>query len=265
MMSRGIMRKALRDYRKSMFWWSLGSFALILFVVALYPTFKDTTSLTQLYQSSEEIVALVGQQDITTPVGFLTQEIFSIMAPLFLIIYGISLGAGSIAGEEGRRTLPLLLANPVSRGRIVYEKYAAMKVALLVIAVVVFVSIAVLAPLFEMDNLDLAKLATASFMTFLIGLAFASIAFLVGALSGNRAAATGIASALGLGMYLLYVMEQLVDSLEPYRFLSLFHYFEPGTVLAEFPSAENVLVLGAVSIVGFGLSLLVFRRRDVRA
>jgi ABC-2 type transport system permease protein len=234
--------------------------------MALYPTFKENAGqLNELYQSSKEIVALVGTQDMSTGVGFLTQEVFSIMAPLFLIIYGIQLGASAIGREEGRGTLPLLLANPISRSRVVYEKYAAMKAALLVVAAVVFVTIAPLAPVFEMKDVELAKLATASLMTFLIGLAFGSIAFLVGAATGNRGLAVGATSALGLGMYLLYVMEQLVDSLEPYRWLSLFHYYVPDNVLTDFPTFGNVLVLIGVSVAGFGLSLLVFPRRDVRA
>ena len=47
------------------------------------------------------------------------------MVPLLLMIAAIGAGAGAIAGEEERGTLELLLANPLSRRRLVLEKTAA--------------------------------------------------------------------------------------------------------------------------------------------
>ena len=61
-----------------------------------------------------------------TPVGAGVFELFSLMAPLLLIVFSIGAGASAIAGEEDRHTLELLLANPVSRCRIVLEKLAAL-------------------------------------------------------------------------------------------------------------------------------------------
>ena len=48
------------------------------------------------------------------------------MVPLLLLIAAIGAGARATAGEEERGTLDLLLANPISRRRLVLEKLAAL-------------------------------------------------------------------------------------------------------------------------------------------
>ena len=55
---------------------------------------------------------------------------------MILLIYAIVAGASAVAGEEERHTLDLLLANPISRGRVVLEKLAAMTVGVVLLAAV---------------------------------------------------------------------------------------------------------------------------------
>ena len=48
------------------------------------------------------------------------------MVPLLLLVAAIGAGARATAGEEERGTLDLLLANPLSRRRLIAEKVAAL-------------------------------------------------------------------------------------------------------------------------------------------
>ena len=54
---------------------------------------------------------------------YLNGELFSFMTPLFVMIFAIGLAAAQIAGEEENGTLSLLLAYPVSRDRLLAQKY----------------------------------------------------------------------------------------------------------------------------------------------
>ena len=64
--------------------------------------------------------------DYTSAIGYLNGELFSFMVPLLLLIAAIGAGARATAGEEERGTLELLLANPISRRRLVLDKLAAL-------------------------------------------------------------------------------------------------------------------------------------------
>ena len=59
---------------------------------------------------------------MSTPEGWYTLETFGLMAPVGVILVTAIMGAGAFAGEESRRTMGMLLANPISRSRIVFEK-----------------------------------------------------------------------------------------------------------------------------------------------
>jgi ABC-2 type transport system permease protein len=235
-MFRNLFTKTLYDNRRSLFWWCLGSAFFVAFVIPLYPSIKGQPELNQIFQNSKELSALIGTTDVTSPYGYLIRELFSIMGPLFLIIYGISLGTGAVAGEEGKKTLGLLLANPIERWRVVQDKFLAMLVSLTLVSVLAM---------------------------FLLGLAFGSIGFLIGAITGNRSLASGIAGAIAFAMYMFDFLRQVVESLDPYRFASLFYYYGTNTLLVEPAHWGNLAVLAAVPVLCIGLSALVFSRRDI--
>lgn len=264
-MLKNVFWKTLRDDRRSLFWWSFGIAVFILFAMSFYPSIKDQPSLNQLYAQSKALQAFTGTSDITSPAGYMTREVFAITGPIILIIYGIIQGTAAIAGEEIQKTLPLLLANPISRFRVAWDKFAAMKVTLLIVSAVIFATIALFASSFQMHGLDVGKMGVATLMMFLIGLAFGAIGFLIGTATGNRGLAGGIAGGLAFAMYLVNALQGLVDSLHPYRFLSLFYYLNPENSLTAYPKVWYGLVLAGVPAVCFLLSWLAFQRRDVAA
>ncbi len=254
--------KTLLDHRKSLFWWSLGTVLFLLFALAFYPSIKDQPGLDTLYQS-KALKAFVGDNDITSPAGYLTRELFTIVGPVLFIIFGITLGTEAIAGEESKKTLSLLVANPISRFRVIYDKFAAIKVMLLTLAVVTFLTVVIVDPIFQLTGINNGKVAVGVLLMFLLGLAFGAIGFAIGAVTGNRGVAAGVAGALAFAMYLLNTIQQIVDSLHPYRWLSLFYYANSDHAVTQYPQWWFIVVLAGVSLAGFIVSWAVFRRRDV--
>ncbi len=117
-----VVRKTLRDVRRSFIWWSAGLVGLVGMIVAAWPTVRDNPALKRLHETfPKELQAFVsfgGEFDYSTPAGYLGSELFSFMVPLLLLVAAIGAGAGALAGEEERGTLDLLLANPISRVRL---------------------------------------------------------------------------------------------------------------------------------------------------
>jgi ABC-2 type transport system permease protein len=112
-------------------------------------------------------------------------------------------------------------------------------------------------------DLSLLKLAEATIGALLLALVFSSLSFMVGCMKGNKSMSIGIASGLAVLTYFLNGLGGTVNALKDYRFLSPFyHYVEPDT-LANGLAPEHVLVLVALVLVFFIVSIPVFERRDL--
>ncbi len=129
-MLRNAFLKTLRDARRAIAWWSLGLVAMTALMVAVYPSVRDNPELNKMvddYPDAFKAFFGLGENvDYTSAVGYLNSELFSFMVPLLLLIAAIGAGARATAGEEERGTLDLLLANPISRRRLVLDKLAAL-------------------------------------------------------------------------------------------------------------------------------------------
>ena len=96
--------KTLRDYRKSTFWFFVGTILLGLYTTGFYPTIRDSSNMIALLEDFPEWTqSIIGDaSSYATAEGFLNLEVFEIMAPLIVAVYVITKGADSIAREEER-------------------------------------------------------------------------------------------------------------------------------------------------------------------
>ena len=91
-------------------------------MTSFYPSISTNDALQDYIDAFDpDLLAIFGfteMIDMTSGAGYLSAEMFSLMVPLLLIIFAISLGASAIAGEEDKRTIEILLSEPVSRQRV---------------------------------------------------------------------------------------------------------------------------------------------------
>jgi ABC-2 type transport system permease protein len=266
-MLRSVFVKGLRDLRRSFVFWALGTAILPIWLGLMYPSVEKSAGVMQDYLENmpEAFTSMfVGEGgDFTSPMGFIDAELFSFMGPIVLIVFGIALAVRQIAGEEEGGTLGLLLSYPVSRGRLFVEKLAVTVVGVAGISFVTFVAL-VLGVRLGGADLGLGTMAAATTSLFLLTLAVAAIAFAVGAATGNRGAAMGVATVVAAGSYLLNALAPLVESLEPLQKASLFYYYGGVQPLREGLRAGNVVALLGVTLVVLVVSSVLFARRDVR-
>ena len=263
-MNLAVFTRTIRENRKALFWWGLGLAVYVLINIAFYPDFKDQTSFNELLKS-DAVKAFSGNvTSFTSPEGYLNAQIFALVAPILLIIYAVGRGTDAVAGEEGRGTLPLLLANPVRREAVVLQKFAAMAVTTAFLALIHFAVLATFAPSFEL-HIGLANQAAMGTSLFLLALAFGGVGFLLGAATSNRSLATGVSVTLATGTYLLFNLAPLVDAIEPFQKFSPFYYYFQNDPLTNGLDLWHAAALAGTALVCLGLSVLAFRRRDVTA
>jgi ABC-2 type transport system permease protein len=264
-MLRNVFLKTLRDQRRSTLWWVIGLLALAAYLAVLYPSIANTPSYNQMLQAWPKgiVASVMGEfPDYSTPEGYMNSTTYFMMVPLLFIAFAAGLGANAIAGEEEHGTLDVLLANPLSRWRVVLDKFAALVVLTLVLGLALWLGLAVSAAPVHMD-LNLGRLAAATLSAVLLGVAFGALALAVGAATGKRGLSTALASVVGIVAYFLNSLAPLVASLQPYRKLSMLYYYIGSDPLRNGLNLGHAAVLVGVSALLLVLAMLVFQRRDV--
>src|SRR6476660_9784051 len=147
-----VLTKTLREQRRALAWWAFGLVAACVLTTAFYPSIsKNAASFEKLLDSLPEGLRKAFGEDFASPAGYLQARLFSIFAPVLLLIYAIGAGSRAIAGEEERQTLDLLLSAPVRRRRVVLDKALAMVVATAGLGAVLALAIVVTGPPFEIS------------------------------------------------------------------------------------------------------------------
>jgi ABC-2 type transport system permease protein len=109
-----ITRLDLAARRRSLSGYALGLAAYALVVVALYPAFKNTSSLNKLIQADPTAAALFGVTgSISSSGGWLDGNLYANFFPLILLLLTVGYGAASLAGQDEDGTLCLLAVLPV--------------------------------------------------------------------------------------------------------------------------------------------------------
>jgi ABC-2 type transport system permease protein len=265
MLLRNIFAKTIRDLRWPTFWVGLGMGAMTGYFAVLFPTYSKLFDLNSMLEKMGPAAKLLGAgADASSLVGFLHIELFSMILPALMAAYAAGMASGFTAGEESRGTIDILLSYPVSRRRMVLQKAAAIVIGCVVAATAVWV-MALAGAAASASPLPPDRLAEALVMLVLLGLAFGAIALAISALSGNRAAAIGVAIALMVVMYLIDALAAIVDGLNAIRPLSLFRYYMGNDPLRNGLSLADAGVLAAVAAVFLVVSLVAFDRRDLAA
>jgi ABC-2 type transport system permease protein len=265
-MLRNVALKSLWDIHRSFLWWSLGLVGFVALIVSVYPTVHSNPSLNKLAEDYPEalqaFIAFGGAVDYASAAGYLGIELFSLMVPLLLLVASIGTGAGAIAGEEERGTLELLLANPVSRTKVVLEKAAALVCEIAGLGVVLWLALWIGALAADMD-ISAGHLAAATLSAVLLALAYGSVAILLGAATGRHAVAVGLTAAAAVAAYLVNGLAPLVSALEVPQKLSPFYHYAAGDPLRHGLSLGHLAVLAAIAVAATALAPWFFGRRDL--
>lgn len=264
-MLRNLYLKTIRDERRSLFWWSVVTAVLAFIIALVYPAYHQQGAAIQKFwdEAPAFMKAFFGEEfDFATPEGFLAAEVFSTTAPVIFLIFGIAAGARAIAGEEQNGTMDILMAQPISRTRIVLDKFAAMASTTVMLALMLLAGL-LLGGLAVGMPINLPRLVATTLLTALFGLAFGAIAFMLGAWARGKGRAMGIASTVAVTTFLLNGLAPMVDWLSGFRWLSPWHWFARSAPIKHGLAPEDVAVLGGITLLALLASVPLFRRREI--
>jgi ABC-2 type transport system permease protein len=260
-----LVRKTARDWRRAVLGWAVGLAAFALVYVGFWASVKNNPNLLALKAEAlpRALSQTFGITDLTSGVGYLNGTVYALIGPLLLTMAAIILGARAVAGPEDRHVMDLYLANPISR-----HAFVVLRSAALVGAVVGLGAVLWLVPLVLSQALDMAvspvNVTAASVGLLLLALFSGTLALAVGAITGRRATAVGVAGAVAVAGYVIRGLSENVSWLHGWRWLSPFHYYLGADPLHRGFVVGYLLVLAAASAVLVTVAVVTFDRRDVR-
>ncbi len=239
---------------------SIGLIAVMAAVGALFPAVGHTIGKLNVPQSVHN---LLGGANYGTVTGWFRSEIGAIYGPLVIGALAITGASAATAGEEEDRILALVLAYPIGRARLVAAKAGAIAGVVALIALATWVGLIVGVALAG-GGISVAHMAALALQLAFFGFATGALAIALGAGTGRRALATGVASGIAVLGWLINSFAPLVSGLGWLKYLSLYYYYAGHDPLGRGVDVVGVIVLAGVTVVLLVGGAVGFGRRDLR-
>ena len=223
----------------------------------------DDAVLSFMDNFPEVLLALFGGGDMSTPEGFYQIETFGMMAPIAVMVVTVTIGARALAGEEQHRTMGLLLANPVKRSTVIYQKTITMVLYGLAVGFSIFAGVAI-GSLLGGLGMSIGNIAATSFLVTLVGLVFGALGLALSAATGRVNVAVYGTVGVALILYVLNALLPFNDSLVGYAKISPFYYYLTSDPLFSGMHWGHAAVLTVLTVILVALALVFFQRRDLR-
>lgn len=263
MMLRDSFTKWLWDSRRSLLVWTLAIVVIGGTYAAFWPTIDDPAMQEAIANYPEGLLEALNYTDITTAAGYLDATVYGLLAAVLLVVYSAAAGARSIAGDEEAETLDLVLAHPVSRRRLALQRFAAFAVSVVLIAVALLVVLLLLSRPVGLDDISLAGFGAMTLHLVAFTWVFGALAFAVGAATGRRAPALGVAAALAVFGFVANGILPQVDGLAWTEALSPFEWLNGETPLRNGAQWDDLALMAALSVGLVAAGTAVFERRDI--
>lgn len=262
MLPRSITAKTLWDARRGLTSWTVGT----ALVGAMYASFFPSMSggdMADVYDSFPEAMREAFNLDeLSTAAGYLGSTPFGVVVPLLVLFYGAATGARLIAGDEESGYLDLLVAHPVSRTRLVVQRFAALAAGAGFIGLAVFVMMMVVRGPAELGDVAVADFAAQCLNLVLLGITFGALAVCLGGFTGHRALVFGVTGGAGVLAYAANAFGGQIGLSWTER-LSPFHYYIGGEPLKHGFQWADAGILAAVSALLVAAGTYRFNHRDI--
>lgn len=252
---RSTILKAVNLQGWTMFWWLLGIVAWSGLLVLLIPSLA--APMAKASAQSPDLAALFSGADMGTNAGFLSGLVYAFV-PALVIIFALTLAlnwAGDL--EEGR--LELVLGTPISRTRLMLERFGAVVLALLPAPVLAWLAVAGAAQKANL-SIDQGSVLAASFSVLPPALVVAALVY---ALAGRLRYGL-VYGLLALYIALAFLADFLRDLLhlpDALLSLSIFHLY--GTPVIDgmnWAAFTGMIIVAAVLLLA---GLVQFRAADI--
>lgn len=227
--------------------------------IIMYPYFEDS-----LKDFTDVPMGFIrGYETLTSFVGFLNMEMYQIFWVLILGVL-VAYVAGSLISEElETETIDMLLSNPVSRKKLVLEKFLGLVPMVLIINFAVMGTVYGLAPVIG-ESVNFYNLLLTHLMSIPYFLSIVGIGVLISTLIDKKMKASITTMGVVVAMYVVESLSLLSPEVKDLGLVSIVHYYDPSELLVHGnPDVLNSIALSIIMIVTVTLAAVHFEKKDI--
>ncbi|MEP7204574.1 MAG: ABC transporter permease subunit [Candidatus Saccharibacteria bacterium] len=263
-MFNSIVLKTLYEKR----WSLLGWFTAVTFVAYITMVFFPSLS----NQSIDQVVGSVpdslkgfigNTSDYNTINGFIAQQLFGPNMIILTIVMSIILFLSVSSGDEERGSLKTLVTYPVSRRRVLLEKFFAI---FIIIGIVSFgIVIGALIGLLQIgEHASILRLLQSALECWFMNVAYGAVGFGIAFATGSRGLSIAVASGYAFISITISSLAAGVDKLKTIDHFSIYHYYNNPQIMNHGISLNDFSLLLVIIIATLLVAYLGFRRRDIK-
>lgn len=265
-MMHSVYLKTLYDRRWFILGWTAGFMAFAALMTSFYPAMHQDGALDALVANMPKAFeGLVGNlANLRDFPSYLASQLFDIRLPIIAGVMAIILGLGLSTSEEESGELRTLTSLPISRTKLLTEKWLALVTIMFISLLGLIAGVYATLPFIGDASIDIDVLVRLLAMTWLLMIAFGTVAFSAGMITGSRALANAVSILVIIGSFIISTFAQAVEWLEAFEPISLLHYFPAVDIAQKGIQASDVGTLGSVILILLVTAAVIFQRRDIR-
>lgn len=267
-MKLNIFFRELRSHLKSFIVWSVSMLFLIAAGMMKYSAYSKTgEAVNEIFdQLPAGVLKVMGFEpgtDFSNAGVF--YSIFFIYFIMLMVVHSCMLGSSIIIKEERDKTADFLLVKPIKRWQIVTSKVVAASLMVILFNLLTFISSVWFVEPYNTSGeslvLPILRLCIA---LLIIQFIFLGVGFFLGSWAKRAERASGLATSIIMGTFLLKVLIDLRSELDGLIFLTPFKYFNSYHVMFDGDLNPVYIVLSVcISIAATVLAYLFFQKRDI--
>ena len=258
-----LVRHELKQGRTAFIIWTAAIGFLLAVCVFLFPEMKgQMEDVSDVFSSMGSFTAAFGMDRLNfgTLTGFYAIECGNVLG-LGGAFYAALCAVGILSKEEKERTAEFLLTHPVSRGRIVSEKLAAVLIQITAMNLIVYAisigSITLVGETVPWKEIHLLHLAYYLLQLELAGICFGLSAF-------TRKGSVGAGLGLAAVMYFLNLIANIAESAQFLKYVTPFGYCEGADIVDNGGLDWKLVAIGmAICFVFIIVSYLKYTKKDI--
>lgn len=250
--------------RNSIIGWGIGLALYVSSYIVLYPSMESQLAAFNL--EGIAIYEALNVADMASFEGYVAGSVVNLL-PIFLGIFAIMNGSGTLAGEEDDGRLELILTLPLPRWQLVLAKALALVLSAGLIVFMVALSLAGSFVSIEsqlQSSLGASDLFWSCFWMLPLVWAVGMIALFFSAYLPDRRTAVLAAALVFIVSYVGNTMANMYDALDGVRWLFLFNYYEvTADIFRDGPDVGAMLILMALALLFLAMAIWAFQRRNI--
>jgi ABC-2 type transport system permease protein len=264
-MKMNIFVKTCKEKYRGVLILSVFLFFLALYACVMFSSLGDEmlSGFDEMFQNPAFKAFGKSVTSLSTLEGLLTVELYQWGMEILLAGFAIFFAAGFISGEVESKTIDVLLANPVSRTRILLEKYLALVVMLVLVNVALFIGVAGGA-FYIGEALDIKWVVYAHIFSMPYLLVVGSYSTLLSVIFDDSRRTSYVGFGILMGSFIINSLSITSQKYAQINRITLFYYYDVGKILVLHEvNWGHTLFLCALAVLFLVIAVIWFKRKDI--